>query len=390
MIKIQKKEQCCGCGACFQSCPKQCITMEEDSEGFQYPIVDRTKCVNCGICETVCPFGEYQQPRNPLKVYAVYNKNEAVRFISSSGGVFSHVAEQIINRGGIVFGVRFDDDWQAVFDYTDTIEGLSVLRGSKYVQANVGHSYQDAERFLKQNRLVLFTGTSCQIAGIRHYLRQDYENLLTLDVVCHGVPSPLVWRRYLEDVTSRHVDAVTSISFREKSTGWKYFSMVISSDNFDFFRSIYKKNIYFRAFMKNLTLRPSCYFCKVKSGSCGSDITIADFWGIEKVFPQLYDNKGISLLLINNSKAYEFINWDGLSVIETDYQTAQIMNQPLRESVCRNPRRKHFFDNIHRFDSISSLLEYELRPTVKQLLEQRFFKYGGCVKRFIKRTLRLQ
>ena len=206
MIEIKDKKDCCGCSACVQRCPKQCITLKEDNEGFLYPIVDKKTCIDCGLCEKVCPILHQGEPQKPLKVYAAKNLNEEIRRQSSSGGIFTLLAEQVIQEGGVVFGARFDENWEVKHDYTETIEGLAVFRGSKYVQSRIEDNYKKAEEFLKQGRKVLFSGTPCQIAGLKRFLRKEYEELLTVDFVCHGVPSPGVWRKYLKETVARMCD----------------------------------------------------------------------------------------------------------------------------------------------------------------------------------------
>lgn len=211
MIRIDRPTDCCGCEACAQRCPKQCIAMHADAEGFLYPRINTAACIDCGLCEQVCPVLRPAAPRTPTAVYAAKNPDERIRMESSSGGVFTLLAERTIRAGGVVFGARFDEAWEVVHDSTETIEGLAAFRGSKYVQSRIGTSFARAEEFLKQGRQVLFTGTPCQIAGLNRFLRRSYDNLLTVDVVCHGVPSPLVWRRYLDEIGGggdlAHLDA---------------------------------------------------------------------------------------------------------------------------------------------------------------------------------------
>ena len=284
MIEITNKEQCCGCSACVHICPKHSISFYEDKEGFLYPQVDLETCVDCGLCEKVCPVINKESEREPLEAYAAKNDNESIRLKSSSGGIFTLLAEKIIDEGGVVFGARFNEDWEVVHDYTDTIEVLEPFRGSKYVQSCMGESYRQVENFLKADRNVMFTGTPCQIAGLRRFLRKDYMNLLTVDIICHGVPSPLVWRKYLETKTKEQCDAVpllTGVSFRDKSAGWKKFSLVLKfsteldgGEQVTTMSSIFNDNDYMRAFLSNLSLRKSCYNCPAKSGKSGADITI--------------------------------------------------------------------------------------------------------------------
>jgi len=200
MIQIKDKSVCCGCSACVQICPKQCISLKEDKEGFLYPTVNHAFCVECGKCEKVCPELHPFEVHEPLKVYAAKHQDDAVRKVSSSGGIFTLLADMVIDEGGVVFGACFDSDWSVVHDFTETHEGLQAFRGSKYLQSRIGNTYRQAEVFLKAGRKVLFTGTPCQIAGLKKYLHKDYENLLAVDFVCHGVPSPLVWKKYLEEI----------------------------------------------------------------------------------------------------------------------------------------------------------------------------------------------
>ena len=240
MIDFFNKSYCCGCEACVQCCPKRCISMHEDKEGFLYPKVDKEACIDCGLCEKVCPIIHQAEPTEPLSSYIAINPNEEIRLHSSSGGIFTLLAEQVIAEGGVVFGARFDENWDVVHAWTDTIEGLAPFRGSKYVQSRIGNTYKETKDFLQQGRKVLYSGTPCQIAGLKKYLRKEYDNLLTVDFICHGVPSPGVWRRYLSELRESlraergdgkntvpssidELPVITGISFRDKSNGWKKF-----------------------------------------------------------------------------------------------------------------------------------------------------------------------
>ena len=367
MISITNKQDCCGCHACASVCAKRSITMQEDNEGFLYPVVDANTCTDCGLCEKVCPVINQDKPRKPLKVYAAKNRNEEIRRQSSSGGIFTPLAEAVIRDGGVVFGAKFDKDWNVVHAWTDTIEGIADFRGSKYVQSTIGDTYREAREFLKQGRKVLFSGTPCQISGLRKFLRKEYDNLLIVDVVCHGVPSPLVWRKYLEETMERlraerdagkntvssslmDLPVITAISFRDKTHGWKKFgfrlryaaskaagnSVSISSNDEDStFLQPFLKNVFMKGFLKNLYLRPSCYACAARSGKSGSDISIADFWGVQNYYPEFDDDKGIGLVLVNTDKgrrAYEQTNADS---IESTYEQGLMHNPCLEHSVAR-------------------------------------------------------
>ena len=377
MIQILDKSQCCGCTACVSICPKQCITMREDEEGFLYPVVDSSHCIDCNLCKKVCPELYPKEMREPLHVYAAKHKNEQVRLASSSGGIFTLLAEKIIDEGGVVFGVRFNNNWDVVHDYTETMEGLAVFRGSKYVQSYMGDCYLKAKSFLEQGRKVMFTGTPCQIAGLKNFLRKDYDNLLTVDVVCHGVPSPKVWQVYLDEIAREggknsvlshpivEKTEINHIDFRSKSIGWKKFSFALTlskatadgEKNTVLLSSIFTENPYMNAFLSNLSLRPSCYDCPAKAGKSGSDITIADFWGIEDVLPEFDDDKGISLVLSYSEKGGRWLAGLDCECIEVDYRSAQRMNPLISTSVSKPINRAFFFRQLIRKKNIRLALE---------------------------------
>lgn len=235
MIKIKNKRDCCGCEACVQACPKHCIDFVSDSQGFGYPRVNENMCVNCGVCNKVCPIlnvDEYSLPKT-TPAYATYNKSDEQRKTSSSGGIFTLLASNVIGKEGVVFGATFDNDWNVVHNYADKVELIEPLKRSKYVQSRIGESYKQVKAFLAKGKQVMFVGTPCQIAGLKHYLRKDYDNLLTVDVVCHGVPSPMIWQKYLmekkvEIASKHHVASLkdvefTSVSFRDKVKSWRRF-----------------------------------------------------------------------------------------------------------------------------------------------------------------------
>lgn len=307
MIDIKEKKDCCGCSACVQRCPKQCISLYEDEEGFLYPKVDVDACIDCGLCEKVCPVLNQSDACEPLEVYAAKNPNEQIRRESSSGGIFTLLAEHIIDAGGVVFGVKWNELFEAVHAYTETKEGLAAFRGSKYVQSKVGETFKQAEQFLKDGRQVLYTGTPCQISGLKKFLRKEYENLLTVDIVCHAVPSPLVWRQYIEEYKlANDAIRINSINFRDKTFGWKNYHVSMSFVN-THNKNITKKqphddDVYFKGFLNHLFIRPSCYSCCAKHGRSGSDILIGDCWGIDSLRKGYNDNKGCSIVCVNSAK----------------------------------------------------------------------------------------
>ena len=364
MINIIDKHNCCGCEACVQACPKQCIAFDEDCEGFRYPKVDMTQCIDCGLCEKVCPMLTPFDSRKPLKQFAAINPDNEIREKSSSGGIFSMLAEATIKEGGVVFGVRFDKDWQAVFDYTESIDGLAAFRGSKYVQARVGDAFARVKDFLTEGRKVLFTGTSCQVSALRHFLHRDFENLLLVDIICHGVPSPKVWKLYLEEVTQNAVRAISDVQFRNKKQGWKRFNFDLTYDNQDRqynISSCHLQNHFMRIFLQDVILRPSCHACRAKAGSSGSDLTIADFWGIDKINPSLDDDQGTSLVLVYSSKGAQYLNALGLDTWEAQYDDVVKFNPSIEVSKQEHPKRSDFFIKLNSTDSVVNLINETLR-----------------------------
>lgn len=343
MLSLSSKSQCCGCTACVSVCPKQCIRMVEDKEGFLYPQIDTTDCVDCGLCEKVCPVLYPVQAKERPAVFAAVNNNSEVRMHSSSGGIFTLLAEQTIQKGGVVFGACFDKEWNVVHRYTETLGGLSVFRGSKYVQSDMGTSFQDAKRFLDQGREVLFSGTPCQIAGLKNYLRKSYPTLLTVEVACHSVPSPKVWNSYLSNKRN-----ISSINFRSKCKGWKGYHVVVEYEEHK--EEIPSgKNFYMIAFFSALSVRPSCYTCPAKLGNSQSDIMIADFWGIDKVLPEIDDDKGCSLVIIHNPKILQLLKTLNCKLYSQSLDKALKYNRSIVES-CHLPiNRKFFFALLNRY-----------------------------------------
>lgn len=371
MIHIIDKFKCCGCNACVQRCPKQCISMPEDEEGFLYPIVDLSVCIDCGLCEKVCPVINQESERNPIEVFAAVNQDDFIRMQSSSGGIFTALAEQIIRENGVVFGARFDEKWEVKHDYTETIEGLKVFRGSKYVQSRIGDTFKQAEFFLKAGRKVMFVGTPCQIAGLRLFLRKEYVNLLAVDIICHGVPSPMIWRKYLEDKTKRQgIEFIQSISFRDKGTGWKNYSFNIkyekgySESSFSEYAS---QNIFMKGFLADLYLRPSCYACPAKKLKSGSDITLGDFWGIQHIKPELDDDKGVCAFIINTRKGIEWQNKLVIQKYKFDFTDVVKGNPSLVYSVDIPEKRATFYDKLRTSGLVKLVSKYTELPLILRL-----------------------
>lgn len=404
MIDIKEKQNCCGCSACAQRCPKQCISMIEDEEGFLYPQINKDICINCGICEKVCPIINQGKEKYPIKIFACKNKNEDIRTNSSSGGLFTAIAEEVIKKGGVVFGAQFDSQWNIRIAYTENLEGLKAFQGSKYAQAFIDNSYKDAETFLKKGRLVLFSGTSCQISGLHNYLHHEYENLITIDFICHGVPSQKIFHLFLDEELSRYKFGknlkrirdnfytcsksdikIKNIKFREKSLGWKnlVFSLTLSqkdknNENY-ILSSQFSNTSYGSLFLHNLTLRPSCYKCPSKAGKSCSNITIADFWGVNKFYPEFDDNKGITLAIINNNKGEEYIPFNKIRYIEPTFEQAFENNKGYFKSTLQPPRRIEFLNLLNKGYSLykinKTLYPTPVKTKIKSIIKKIFRLY---------------
>ncbi|WP_295913174.1 Coenzyme F420 hydrogenase/dehydrogenase, beta subunit C-terminal domain [uncultured Alistipes sp.] len=380
MISIDKKQNCCGCEACIQRCPKSCIQMQQDTEGFLYPVVDTESCIDCGICEKICPILNQSNEKKPLTVYAAKCKDESLRLESSSGGIFTLLANEIIRENGVVFGAKFNSKWEVIHDYATTAEELAQFRGSKYVQSKIGQSYQQVLHFLKGGGNVLFSGTPCQIAGLKLFLQKDYENLITVDFICHGVPSPEVWRLYLNDILHKRQSIPENIRFRDKRSGWKKYSLSISfkkmntcTKKLTFAQSVYE-NLYLRGFLANLYLRPSCHHCPSKSFKSNSDITIADFWGIESLLPNWNDDRGVSLVMLNSPLGERIFGNINTTHQECEYREIIPLNPAIVHSAPAHIYRTDFFHdlNTHKYSISSLVLKYCFTPRerIKRIIKK--------------------
>lgn len=375
MIQIEDKRRCCGCEACRQVCPKECIRLEHDAEGFGYPVVDQERCIECHRCEQVCPFMKQGEPREPRTVYAACATDEELRGASSSGGLFTLLAEETIGRGGVVFGARFDETWSVCHDYTETLEGLAPFRGSKYLQSRIGDSYRQAEHFLKEGRPVLFSGTPCQIKGLTYYLGHNYDNLATVDVVCHGVPSPMVWQRYLTTTLRAQPDEVAVITFRDKSvSGWRRYDFVAqmaTSTGGGSVRQFYGDNIYMRGFLHDLYLRPSCHACMAKGGRSQSDLTLGDYWGVERTCPDLEraldGDRGTSVVLVHSERGATLLAGAACRYQATNYASALTGNPSIEQSAKEPPQRQTFFERIDEEPLGSLIARLTATPWHKRL-----------------------
>lgn len=389
MQKLADRNICSGCHACFNICPKHCITMEADDEGFLYPHIQEQNCINCGRCNAVCPVLKEYRGQKKGRAFACINNDETIRLNSSSGGIFTMIAEYVIDKGGIVFGASFDDKLNVHHTAVDSKSDLYKLRGAKYLQSSINDTYNEAEQYLKQGKIVLFSGTPCQISGLRSYLNNDYDNLIMQDIICHGVPSPMVWRKFLEyqkNINNCDIDRKTMPSFRLKDRGWKRYSLSFKFINGKEYRETIDKNLYMQAFLGNVCLRQACYDCHSKSLERESDITLGDFWGVEKVVPGMYDNKGTSLVFVNSQKGFRVFNEisKNMKCKEVDIDEAAKYNSSSFKS-CSKPKNRYLFmKNVsaHNFDKCVS--KYTKDSLKKRTVKKIKILIKGCVNKCLK------
>lgn len=300
-IEIIDKKKCTGCGSCFHSCPTQSISMVENSEGFLYPLVDE-RCISCGICIKHCPIlTPIQKTNNDKEIYGLILKNDDILFKSSSGGVFPVIAEYVINNKGYVFGCALNNDLEPEHIAINNINELYKLQGSKYVESNLGDCFPKIRNYLSNGCLVLFTGTPCQAAGLISFLGKPYNNLITIDLVCHGIPSRKLFSSYITWLSKKNNDQIIQYNFRDKKNGWG-----LKGSSFTKNKNIKvnpDSDPYYFSFLRGDTYRESCYKCSYASMNRNGDFTIGDFWGVDKFFPLINTKKGVSVCILNTEKA---------------------------------------------------------------------------------------
>lgn len=312
MPKLATRESCTGCTACASVCPKGCIAMTADENGFLFPKVDEARCVSCGLCELVCPVMHLlKKTEKKPEAYAAYTKDEDARMASSSGGLFTEIAGVVLEDGGVVFGAAYDDRFRVVHRCAETREDLAALRGAKYAQSDLTDIFPQIRRYLDNGRKVLFFGTPCQVAGLQAFLRKPCSNLLTIDCVCHSVPSPMAWQEYVQYRAGQDNggELPVSVNLRSKQSGWSNYrySNVFFYQNGRSHSVISADSLYMKLFGGGYLSRTSCAACRFRGYHRCSDLTLGDFWGIWNIAPELDDNKGTSVVLVQSEKGAELI-----------------------------------------------------------------------------------
>lgn len=355
-------DSCCGCRACELACPKSAIKMEQNAEGFLYPVVDENLCINCGICNTVCPIEQCDKYKNePIRVYAAYNLNQKARKKSSSGGIFIAIAKEILNRKGRVYGAAFDETMVLQHLCVDTENNLDKLVGSKYVQSDTNDVYKKVKEDLLGNKWVYFVGTPCQIVGLKAFLKKDYPQLITSDLVCHGVPSIKMFRLFVNELERKWGEEIIEYRFRDKRiNGWSCSSSATSvSDKGKRHEHLYDRimNAYLTAFLSGSINREVCYKCPFACEKRCGDVTIADYWGVKNIFPDIDYRDGVSIIVLNTNKAISLFDniKSNLYYHESQYEIAakagnnHQMLHPSQRPEYRNSAYKDALSDPERF-----------------------------------------
>ena len=354
MITINRKEDCCGCNACGDICTHSAISFVKDIEGFWYPQVDSSTCVECGLCEKVCPVIHSQELKQndyekPLRVIAAINKKLSVRWDSTSGGAFSAFAEVVYKQEGYVAGAIYNDDFSVRHFISNNPEDLLRIRSSKYLQSNAEGFYKAVRALLKQGNKVLCCGTPCQMAALRSFLGKDYDNLIIVDFICRGVNSPKVYRAYLDSLEKKYNSKVVYVKAKNKELGWRNLTRKVVFENGDSYYGVGFIDDFRRGYHTNVFSRPSCYECKFKGFPRIADITLADFWGIEKVDKNLDNDIGTSMILINSKKGESFFTEasDSLEYKEVPFDSIVGGNGAIYKSLSKpSINRKEFFKDL--------------------------------------------
>lgn len=365
-MEICGRDRCTACGACMNICPKDAISFGEDEKGFLYPVIS-DECIACEACQRVCPrnTGSLLNRDEPA-VYAAFSKDKIIRRNSSSGGLFTEIAKNILRQNGVVFAARMSDDCKKViYDSCNSEQVLSLFQGSKYVQSNTGFIFRDVKRALREGKKVLFVGVPCQVDGLKKYLIVEYDNLFTIDIICHGVPSPKLWRDYCTKLEEENNSKIRRVSFRYKKPNWTRFSLKVEFDGGKQIVNSKFDDPYLISFLKEISMRENCHSCEYTNTRRTGDITLADFWGYRSDnFKMRNNEKGISLVLVNNEKGKTLFYGvrDKVVFREKTMQEAMSGNRSLKQPWNKSPVSDQFWNEyIHR-DGMEVAMEKYCKP----------------------------
>ncbi|MEG0408637.1 MAG: Coenzyme F420 hydrogenase/dehydrogenase, beta subunit C-terminal domain [Bacilli bacterium] len=346
MLKIIPDEQCTGCSACANKCPTNAISMIQDNKGFYYPIINSDRCIDCNLCKKTCPVLNHKSHDSINKCFACYATDKKIRSESSSGGIFTLLADFVLSKNGIVIGAAFDTSFELKHMPIKEKENLSILKGSKYLQSNLGDIFEYVKYNVTES-IILFVGVPCQIAGLKSYLGKEHENLICVDLVCHGVPSQKLFSKYIQELEDKYHDSLKKYSFRDKKTGWDDYSNTAFFDK-HIISEKHSKNKYMSLFLSDIALRECCYACNFKLGNKYADITLGDFWGIKNKYPDMYDDLGVSAVILNSEKGIEIFNHIKDTMIFKECMLDEIIkgNPSLIVSSKKPNERDDFFNKL--------------------------------------------
>lgn len=394
MLPYKNKELCSGCTACMNICPCDAISMHADSEGFLYPVTDEKLCNTCALCQQICPFqndfrikDNYEQP----KVYAAKHRDDNVRMNSSSGGMFTAISDYILSNNGIIYGAAFDEQFRVCHQKAENAEERDKFRGSKYVQSDLNRVFTNIKDELKKGRMVLFTGTPCQNAGLSAYLKKSYNNLYLCDIVCHGVPSPVIFEDYKRVLQENYQSKIQSFTFRFKPSGWRSQAIGIKFVNQKEYVSSAENDTFYRLFLSNTILRASCYNCSFSNLTRPSDITIGDFWGIENSMPEFEDDLGVSLVLINSPKGLDLFQKVSSKLYYRESNTVECLQRNLYAPSEPSPQREQFWRDYWErgFEyALKKYVQYGLTFKPRKFVRNKLEKLGllPIAKRLLRRV----
>lgn len=389
MLEVIEKDKCCGCSACFSACGHHAITMQLDSEGFEYPIISQEACVDCGLCQSVCPVLQYENRKSIREKnsdaqigFAARNKNFSQRLISSSGSIFPPIAEWILDNNGLVVGAAYDNDFNVVHKFVESKDELCALQGSKYLQCKADNeTFKYIRKELKNGRKVLYSGMACQVEGLKSFLRKEYDNLYTIDLICMGIPSYVVWQKYLAAFFGD--EKIKSINFKEKSIGWDTFTFRVDTDK-RIFKERGMHNLYLRSMFLSWNMRPSCFQCPFKKAKRISDFTLADAWGVYHSTPDINDNKGLSSVIVHSNKGLELWNIlkDKIDSVQVSIDDIAAGNSNLITNKPQTGDRKLFFETLNvnskeAFLNLCSIRKAPLKQRIKNKLIAMLSRFGA-------------
>lgn len=377
---------CAGCRACEQICRREAISMVADQEGFLTATIDQQICVDCGLCAKICPQNKPVEKSSSKNVFAVRLKDDQTLYKSASGGAFAGIAKAWIGEGGIVVGVVYDKEWNAHHICATTSEQLDAILSSKYVQADTRATYSEVKALLEDGKYVLYSGTGCQIGGLKAYLRKDYDNLLTMDLICHGVASPLLFKQYISWLGEKSGSPILEYDFRDKKGGWGLGYRYKYKQKYKYRNCTIDP--YFYRFLEGHTYRESCYHCNYCKPERAGDITIGDYWGIEKEHPQFFNTKGISCVLVNTNKG--IAAWEKYrkyyNVIDSTFNQVARHNGNLLYTTKRiDLIRDHIYDGINdNPDWFANVFAASFNPSLKTKIKNLMPMWVRLLKKKIK------